>query len=412
MTEPGAILSVSQLTALIKAQLETAFPDLWVEGELSNLRLPASGHLYFTLKDEGAQVRAVLFRSAVRALRFTPKDGQQVLCRACLTVYEPRGEYEVVVEYLEPRGIGSLQLAFEELKARLAREGLFDPGRKRPLPALPRRIGLVTSPTGAAVRDFLKVLTRRFACVAVLIHPVPVQGTGAAEAIAGAIETLNRLGGAGAPDALDVIVLARGGGSLEDLWAFNEEVVARAIAASAVPVVSAVGHETDYTIADFVADLRAPTPSAAAEMIIPSQVDLVQQIEGLRARLVQTQRHRVETWRARLQQARLRLVDPRRRLELAARRLDDLAARLRTASLTLLDRQRQWMAHLASSLELLSPLAILARGYAIARRLPDRRILRSAAEARPGDRLGLRLHQGEVLCRVEENLPEAAPESS
>src|SRR5215831_9052917 len=332
--DPGRrIYTVSQLTGAIKDQLEARFGGLWVEGEVSNLRVHSSGHVYFTLKDEGAQVRAVLFRSRVRRLRFAPEDGLHVLAFANLDVYAVRGEYQLVCEVLEPRGLGALQLAFEQLKARLQAEGLFDAGRKRPLPVLPRRVGLVTSPTGAAVRDFLRVITRRFADVHVLVYPVRVQGDTAAGEIALALYHLNRMGG------LDVIVLARGGGSLEDLWAFNEEAVARAVAGSKIPVISAVGHESDVTIADFVADLRAPTPSAAAELVVREKVQLVQHIGSLRDRLRRAMAQRARRLRERLDDVGRRrvLTDPARPLRDWHRRLDDLAGRLQRG----LDRRRR-----------------------------------------------------------------------
>ena len=256
------IYSVSELSQQIRNLLEKEFPDVWVVGEVSNFRAASSGHLYFTLKDESAQIRAVCFRNQARYLKFRPQDGISVIARGHLSVYETRGEYQLYIEYLEPAGLGALQLAFEQLKQKLAAEGLFDPGRKKPLPLLPRTVGVVTSPTGAVIRDILRVLRRRFRNMNVMLGPVKVQGEGAAEEIVEGIKTLNRQTG------VDVIIVARGGGSLEDLWAFNEEIVARAIAASKIPIISAVGHETDFTIADFVADLRAPTPSAAAALVV------------------------------------------------------------------------------------------------------------------------------------------------
>ncbi|MGH7267157.1 MAG: exodeoxyribonuclease VII large subunit, partial [Candidatus Rokuibacteriota bacterium] len=325
VTDPGRrVLTVTELTAALKDTLESRFGGLWVEGEISNLRVQASGHVYFTLKDDGAQIRAVLFRSRARRLRFEPGDGLHVLAFANLDVYAPRGEYQLVCEILEPKGLGALQLAFEQLKRRLHAEGLFDPGRKRPLPPFPRRVGLVTSPTGAAVRDFLRVLTRRFAGVHVVVSPVRVQGETAAAEIAQALQELNRLGG------FDVLVVARGGGSLEDLWAFNEEVVARAIAASKIPVVSAVGHEIDVTIADFVADLRAPTPSAAAELLVREKAQLVAQVTSLGERLCRGLRRGLSRLAERLAALERRrvLTDPPRPLRDWHRRVDDLALRL------------------------------------------------------------------------------------
>src|SRR5919106_2719514 len=257
-----SILTVSEVSERIKIVLEDTFFDIWVEGEISNLRTPASGHAYLTLKDEHSQIRAVLFKMQRRYLPFDPKDGMLVIARGRISLYEPRGEYQLVLDYMEPKGIGALQIAFEQLKVRLAQAGLFDVTRKRPLPMLPRCLGIVTSPSGAVIRDILQILRRRFANLHVCVYPVRVQGDGAAAEIARGIEALNRYTG------IDVIIVARGGGSLEDLRAFNEETVARAIYASKVPVISAVGHEIDYTIADFVADVRAPTPSAAAELVI------------------------------------------------------------------------------------------------------------------------------------------------
>src|SRR5262245_30244611 len=304
------VFTVSELTRAVKNTLEGRFGGLWVEGEISNLRVHTSGHVYFTLKDDEAQVRAVLFRGRMRRVRFEPADGLHVLAFGRLEVYAVRGEYQLVCDVLEPKGLGALQLAFEQLKARLAAEGLFDAARKRPLPVLPRRVGLVTSPTGAAVRDFLRVVTRRFAGLQVLVCPVRVQGDTAAGEIAEALATLNRRGD------LDVIVVARGGGSLEDLWAFNEEAVARAIAASKIPVISAVGHETDVTIADFVADLRAPTPSAAAELVVREKAQLVAHLGSLRERLQGAVGQRVRRWRERLDDLGRRrvLTDPARPL--------------------------------------------------------------------------------------------------
>jgi len=440
-TEPHRrILTVSELTWRIKEQLESAFTGLWVEGEISNLRSPTSGHVYFTLKDEAAQLKAVLFRSRLRHLRFEPTDGLKVLAFGALDVYAARGEYQLVVEVLEPRGIGALQLAFEQLKDRLGREGLFDPGRKRPLPVLPQKIGLVTSPTGAAIRDILNILTRRFANLHVLIAPVRVQGEEAPREIVEALQMLNRV------PRLDVIIVARGGGSLEDLWAFNEEAVARAISASRAPVISAVGHETDYTIADFVADLRAPTPSAAAELVVREKDALVRSVLQLRARLQAAIEQRLALLEDRLTWLRSRrvLTDPTRPLRDLARRLDDLtmrfplalrrrgeraALRLQHARTNLLllsplaritNRARileQWGDRLGragrhglqartarfvgavAQLESLSPLAVLSRGYSICR--VGERIVRSAADATPGDRLHVLLHRGELECRVE-----------
>jgi exodeoxyribonuclease VII large subunit len=434
------VLTVSELTWRIKEQLEAEFTGLWVEGEISNLRSPTSGHVYFTLKDEAAQLKAVLFRSRLRHLRFEPTDGLKVLAFGTLDVYAARGEYQLVIELLEPQGIGALQLAFEQLKARLDEEGLFDLSRKRPLPLLPQKIGLVTSPTGAAIRDILNIITRRFANLHILIAAVRVQGDEAPREIVEAIQSLNRV-----PE-LDVIIVARGGGSLEDLWAFNDEAVARAIFASEIPVISAVGHETDSTIADFVADLRAPTPSAAAELVVREKETLVRNVVQLRSRLRSAMGQRLDLLQERLVwlQSRRVLTDPGRPLRDLARRLDDLAWRLPLALrrqgeraggrfqnardnllllsplATITNRAKileQWRDRLeragrqdvlsraarfrgaVGQLESLSPLAVLGRGYSICR--VGERIVRSAREAAPGDMVNVLLHRGELECRVE-----------
>ncbi len=435
------ILSVSALTRLIKQQLESRFADVWVEGEISNLRIPSSGHLYLTLKDENAQVRAVIFRASGRSSNFIPKEGQQVLCRGRVTVYEPRGEYQIVVDTIEPRGLGALQAAFEQLKERLQKEGLFDPSRKKPLPILPQRIGIVTSPTGAAIRDMLKVLGGRRAHLEILINPVPVQGEGAASAIASAIDELNALG------RLDLLIVGRGGGSLEDLWAFNEEAVARAIFRSRIPVISAVGHEVDYTIADFVADVRASTPTAAAEMVVRSWQEWLDRIEAHRARLDQGIRHGLEMARGRLRVYQRSLRDPRRVIEAYLLRLDELDGRIRQGLFNTLRHQSLRLRHareslrhrspmeglhrlatraqdltkrfelqigfylrqkrnrlesLLTTIDSLSPLAILSRGYSITRKLPEMTLVKEARSVSPGQQVHVRLHRGSLICRIDE----------
>jgi exodeoxyribonuclease VII large subunit len=435
------IYTVSQLTAEIKTILERNFEHLWVEGEISNLRLPGSGHLYFTLKDESAQMRAVMFRLQNRLLKFHPEDGLQVICYGRLTVYEPRGEYQIVLDHMEPKGLGALQLAFEQLKERLSKEGLFDPDHKKPLPHLPQGIGIVTSPTGAAIRDILQIIDRRFANVHILLYPVRVQGAGAAQEIAQAIDDLNRWPG------IDVMIVGRGGGSMEDLWAFNEEAVARAIFRSQIPVISAVGHEVDFTIADFVADLRAPTPSAAAELVVRNKVELVQSLESLGRRLRHAGRTALENRQERLSSLTHRLVDPRRRLSDVRLRLDDLCVRLANSMRHSLSRKedrlksradglmllypgrrvaeharrvaqlsRQMAMALRTQLRLLhqrtegclgklqtlSPLAVLERGYSIARVLPSKEVIRRASDLKVAGRVNVKVHRGEFIARVEE----------
>lgn len=390
------IITVSQLTAQIKRLLEGAFPDIWIEGEISNLSLPQSGHAYFTLKDENAQIRAVLFRSSQRFLKFTLQHGIQVICRARVGVYEPRGEYQLVVDYIEPKGIGALQLAFEQLKARLEKEGLFDLARKKPLPLLPRRIGLITSPTGAAIRDMLRVISRRHPNMHIIIYPVPVQGPEAAPSIVEAIRHFN-----GAKTA-DVLIVGRGGGSLEDLWAFNEESVARAIFGSAIPVISAVGHETDYTISDFVADLRAPTPSAAAEMVVESEAAFRESIGSIEARLSRSMRQSLERARASVRAHSRLLGDPRRTLETLSQRVDELVHRSAGALRHLLRRDRARLQTAAAGLEHLNPLGVLSRGFSITRTHPGGAIVKDSGQVTIGDRISTKVYAGEILSRVEE----------
>jgi exodeoxyribonuclease VII large subunit len=444
-------LTVSELTAQVRAAVQTRFASVWVEGEVSNFRAHTSGHWYFTIKDETAQLRATCFRNTNRAIRFRPSDGLQVRARGRLTVYEPRGEYELEVEGLDPVGAGALRVAFEQLRDRLSAEGLFDEATKRPLPLFPRRIGVVTSPNGAAIRDILNVIARRTRTVHVLFAPVRVQGEGAAGEIARAIELLNRyhleVCEAGrADDGLDAIIVGRGGGSAEDLWAFNEEQVARAIRASALPVISAVGHETDSTIADFAADVRAATPSAAAEMVAAREDELEATVLDLTGDLLRAVRFRIMDARARVAEAamspgfdqvrdRLRksaaVLDEtshrletlinrasqraRRRTEAVARRLLPVRlgarvsqARVRFAVLSAardsaisarVEDGRARLAVAVAALDALSPLAVLKRGYALA--LDEGgRLLRDARRVEVGDTLRLRLSTGALRCRV------------
>jgi exodeoxyribonuclease VII large subunit len=442
LLEPRRPLSVSELTGQIKTLLETRFADVWVEGEISNFRPHGSGHWYFTLKDRGAQVSCASFRNQNRYIRFRPEDGMAVRVRGRVSLYEPRGDYQILVSAIEPVGIGALQLAFEQLKARLAAEGLFDAERKRPIPVLPRRVGIVTSPTGAALQDMLRVLGRRNRAVSVLVAPARVQGEGAAEEIAAAIEALD------ARDDVDVIIVGRGGGSLEDLWPFNEELVARAIAASRVPVVSAVGHETDVTIADFVADLRAPTPSVSAELVARAADDLRAEVEGLRAEARSVVRYRLLAERSRvralesapamrgvpsvvaraMQQAdelrralddsvaaKLRTLraglsartvalagaEPRRRSASERARLAALEARLLAATRAAADGRKERLALLSGALSSLSPLGVLLRGYAIVTDARGR-VVRTPADVAPGERVLVRVVDGTFTARRED----------
>jgi exodeoxyribonuclease VII large subunit len=389
------IITVTQLTARIKDLLEGAFPYIWVEGEISNLNLPQSGHAYFTLKDEHSQVRAVMFRSSLRFLKFTLQHGIQVLCRGRLSVYDPRGEYQLILDYIEPKGVGALQFAFEQLKQRLDKEGLFDPDRKKELPLLPRRIGIITSPTGAAIRDMLRVIKRRHPGMHLLFYPVPVQGVDAAPALVEALRYFNK------GKKVEVLIIGRGGGALEDLWAFNEEAVAREISASKIPVISAVGHETDYTISDFVADLRAPTPSAAAEMVVESEHRFQEMIHGLESSLVKSMKQQFDRTRSTLRGFSVLLKDPRRIMRQHAQRTDELIERLAAGFKHHLRRDRALLTSLTAGLDHLNPLGILSRGYSITKKMPEGMVLKKAAAVIPGDVISTRLHEGEVRSRVE-----------
>jgi exodeoxyribonuclease VII large subunit len=353
---PAQVLSVTELTRRVKDLLEERFPSVWVEGEISNLRSPSSGHLYFTLKDANAQLAVVLFRGVAAKVGFKLKDGLQVIASGDLSVYEKSGQYQLVARQLLPKGLGALQLAFEELKQRLAKEGLFDPARKKQLPALPQRIGLVTSPTGAAIRDFLNIIGRRFPNVHIIINPVRVQGEGAAGEIAAAIDEFNALHASGKL-RLDVLIVTRGGGSLEDLWAFNEEVVARALARSRIPTISAVGHEIDFTISDFVADLRAPTPSAAAELVVKAKDEFLGQLAQCHSRLQKDLRLRLADARQRFSDLASSYVfrRPTEIIRQYQQQVDDCAHRLPQATTVALDAVRARTETAAGKFRLLGP---------------------------------------------------------
>jgi len=375
MHENKHIYSVSELTRNIRAVLEKSFAFIWVEGEISNFVFHTSGHMYFSLKDQGSVVSAVLFRNANKNLRFDLKNGLKVICFGKISVYDKRGQYQLIVEKIEPKGIGALQLAFEQLKEKLQKEGLFDRARKRPIPYLPRRIGVVTSPTGAAIRDILNVTRRRFANVEIVINPVKVQGVGAKEEIAAAIKLFNDL------KDIDVMIVGRGGGSIEDLWPFNEELVARAIYSSKIPVISAVGHEIDWTISDFTADFRAPTPSAAAELIIPRKDELIM---------------RITTSLDRLKNALSNAVVQLRQ------RLDELTAGLSLKQEYIIRLKKEAFLTLIGKLEALSPLSVLKRGYSITERAGDRTVIKDAGSLAKKDLIRTLLAEGEIVSRVEE----------
>ena len=441
MVSERTVLTVSALSQQLAQVMEEKFPAVWVEGEISNFKVYSSGHAYFTLKDEGAQLRCVLFRTRARRVRFEPRDGLHVMAFGAIEVYAQRGDYSLVVELLEPKGVGALQLAFEQLKERLGAEGLFDPARKRPLPRFPRKIGIVTSPSGAAIRDMLRVIGRRFGEIHIVLAPARVQGDGAAAEIAQGVRELNALGG------VDVIIVGRGGGSLEDLWAFNDEMLARTIAASKIPVISAVGHEVDFTIADFVADVRAATPSNAAELVVKEKRAVVGSLTDLHGRLRRVMARALAAHRDRLQRTAGRrvLTDPGRPLRDLERRLDDARARLRHAALAALgrrahrvelaerglralspvartlngrralidlqgrlergmyrnvDRARHRLGGGAGRLDSLSPLAVLGRGYSLTR-TADGRIVRTWRDVRAGTTVNVLLHEGSLDCRVD-----------
>lgn len=391
------VWTISELTRKIRQVLEGELPDIWVEGEVSNLRVPSSGHMYFTLKDEAAELHAVMFKGLNRYLRFKLEDGLKVVACGQVSVYERRGEYQLVVDKLEPRGLGALQLAFEQLKKRLQGEGLFDEVYKKPIPLLPLRIGVVTSPTGAAIRDIINVIQRRFANVEILLSPVRVQGKGAAEEISEALDDLNEMG------EVKVIIVGRGGGSLEDLWAFNEEEVARAIHRSRIPVISAVGHEIDYTIADFVADLRAPTPSAAAELVVASKQELIDKIEALEDRMKRTLLNALALLKNRLTWARdsYAFRQPGETIRQYQQRIDDLVRNLTRGTSHFLEIGRERLATLTGRLESLSPLGVLSRGYSLSLKLPQRIVIREVAALEIGDEVETKIKEGSFLSRVE-----------
>jgi exodeoxyribonuclease VII large subunit len=434
------VFSVSELTAEIQHILEERFDFVWVEGEISNFSAPVSGHYYMVLKDEKAQIRAVMFRPQARYLKFIPENGTKVIAQGRIGVYPPRGEYQIMLDYLEPMGIGALAMAFEQLKQKLAAQGFFDQEIKKPLPFLPQRVAVITSPTGAAIRDFLKIIRRRFANIEIVVVPVRVQGEEATADIVKALDLVN------SELKVDVIVLTRGGGSLEDLWAFNQEELALAIRRSKIPVVSAIGHEIDLTISDLAADLRAPTPSAAAEILVVEKESLLKRLDEIRNRLVSgivvTMKNQTQVL-ARLSKG---LKDPRKRVVESWMRLDEIQSRLfRIIGLTIAERKRRLRteerglvlhaplniltsmmqrlcfqqdslhramrrqlsemgmvhSHLGKRMKDLSPLSVLKRGYSITRKLPEKTVLKAASQTQKGDRLQVLLAQGELECQVD-----------
>jgi exodeoxyribonuclease VII large subunit len=393
------VLSVSELTLAIKSELERNFTSVWVSGELSDVVRPHSGHIYLTLKDAGAQIKGILWKTAAARVKFDLEDGLEVVCRGDIDVYPPRGNYQLIIRQIEPLGLGALQLAFKKLYEKLSAEGLFDPRHKQPLPRFPRRIAVVTSPTGAAIRDFLEVLRRRWQGVEVLVIPARVQGEGAAAEIARGIALANRLA-----DPPDVLVVGRGGGSIEDLWCFNEELVVRAIFASQIPIISAVGHEIDVTLADLVADVRALTPSEAAERVVPSAEEMRGQLANYRERLTASLGARVRHARTRLQNLAERRIfrRPHDALQELSRRVDELESRATRAVWRQLTRSKERTGALAAQLEGLSPLGVLSRGYSVTTRADDGVIVTDASQLKPGERILSRLARGQIISRVEE----------
>ncbi|HBQ21744.1 MAG: hypothetical protein A2Z91_03225 [Deltaproteobacteria bacterium GWA2_38_16] len=418
VTSQRKILTVSELTRDIKTLLETGFDSIWVKGEISSFKVPSSGHFYFNLKDEKSMLACVMFKFKNQYLKFELKDGLEVICGGRITLYEPRGSYQLLVETIEPKGLGALQLRFEQLKEKLSKEGLFSPEHKKPLPYLPQKIALITSPTGAAIQDMLNILNRRFSNLEILLVPVSVQGDKAAPEITRAIELVNQM------NEHDVIIVGRGGGSLEDLWAFNEEIVARAVFASHIPIISAVGHEIDFTICDFVADLRAPTPSAAAELVVKNKIDLQKNILSQLNHLRQAFLTHVTRYKKQLAELSGRIIDPRRKLEDWRLRLSDLQERLHYTLLQnvknaksnlenlspklssqihlILERHRHHITRLKSLLKSLNPLAILERGFSITKILKTGHILRKSSEAKQQDMVSIELSSGKLMCEIKE----------
>jgi len=396
LKEEKRIYSVSELTDDIKVLLENTFPEVWVEGEISNFSQSQSGHIYFSLKDPKSTLRCVFFRGVNQGLKFSLKDGLQCLAGGRINVYAPSGQYQLNIQRLEPKGAGALQLAFEQLKEKLTQEGLFEPAHKRPLPLLPLRVGVVTSPTGAAIRDILNILKRRAPFVKIILNPVKVQGEGAAEEVAQAIKEFNQY------KEVDVLIVGRGGGSLEDLWAFNEEIVARAIYNSRIPVISAVGHEIDWTIADFTADLRAPTPSAAAELVARQKDDLMSELGHVFSRMSSSMHNKIKTLRKelfRFQDAYV-LKYPLNFIQLSLQRIDELNHRLNQRAGYILETAQHRWTHLAGKLEALSPLNVLSRGYSISFKLPEMKVVTDTSQINTGDRIQTRLKDGSFTSQV------------
>lgn len=392
------IYTVSELTQDIKLILESSFDYVWVEGEVSDISKIATGTVFFTFKDERAQLKCVLFFNTALNLKFQIKNGMKLILFGHLGVYEPKGAYQLYVDKIEPKGIGSLQLALEQLKEKLQKDGLFDPAHKKPLPYLPYCIGIITSPSGAAIKDILNVLDRRFRDIEIIIYPVRVQGEGAKEDIVQAIKDFNRFG------SVEVIILTRGGGSIEDLWAFNEEIVARAIYNSKIPIISAVGHERDVTIADLVADLRAPTPSVAAELVLPKREDLKLSIDDYLGRLNFNIKHILEITTSQLKSLykKLELLNPLLKIPHYKQRIDDVYKQMEISMKNFVKLKTAQFQKMIEKLETLSPLSILSRGYSITFKLPGEEIIKDAKSLEKGNLIKTRVHKGEIISAVKE----------
>jgi len=405
--EERVFFTVSQVNLYIKSIFEADkhLRDIIVKGEISNFKLHTSGHMYMSLKDDTGVIRAVMFKGSAGKLPFTPQNGMKIIAHGRIAVYERDGQYQLYMDGMQPDGIGALHMAYEQLKAKLAEEGLFDERHKKPLPKFPKKVGIITASTGAAIRDILNILSRRFACADVLLYPVLVQGEGAAEQIANAIEWFNReASDCGSAAGADVLIVGRGGGSIEDLWAFNEEVVARAIFGSVIPIVSAVGHEVDFTIADFVADMRAPTPSAAAELVVPSQIELAERIGTMHSRILFCARQGLQARRQKIENISDKPIMRNPAIKIDERRLqlDNIQKHFENAAQTLLTKKRQQFLLNTSKLDALSPLNVMNRGYA-AVKAASGEIVKSAKQLKQGDKIELMLRDGNVNAEVITN---------
>lgn len=397
MNKNTHIYTVNEINQSIKHILEGNFGNIWIEGEISNLRMPGSGHIYFSLKDSQSQIRAVLFSSFSQKTRFKLEDGIHVIASGALSLYEKRGEYQIIINYLEPKGIGALQLAFEQLKKKLSQEGLFDSSHKKPIPFFPKKIAIVTSPTGAAVKDLINVISRRAPWVKIIVYGVRVQGEGAREEIAEAIYNANQ------DEEVDILIVGRGGGSIEDLWPFNEEIVARSIYNSGIPVISAVGHEIDYCISDFTADLRAPTPSAAGELAVPDRKELIKKLDDLTIRLKQKLNNFIDNKRLRLDNltGSSSFSTPKQKIGDYRLEIDEYMDSMRRNCSRNLELKKRVFQDIIKKLNILNPLNVLSRGYSLSYLLPEGKLLKDAGQVNLRDKIKVRLHRGNMICLVE-----------